>query len=242
MKCDHKKLLCNKETCDGVEFEHEEHCGVCGVAFEKEKCTCASFFTVRGVHKKDCPCHESVREEKCEHHYCLAEPFCCKCLKCKDCGIKGGHQTICHQVRKNRKGVTMNEKEILEEFVEKGADIEHDRWARWQQYMFSKMVEEEIFEEGGHFKTGNYILPKEFVDRWFRQIDTKYAELSEDEKESDRKETRNYIPILTSSLISLLEEVVPEKIEDSICGDKHKDGYLACRQKLLDNIATITKL
>ena len=26
----------------------------------------------------------------------------------------------------------------MEEFVEKGANLEHDRWARWQKYMFSK--------------------------------------------------------------------------------------------------------
>ena len=70
MNCTHRKLLCNKETCDGVEFEHEEHCGVCGVAFEKEKCTCASFFTVRGVHKKDCPCHESMAEKEIIVNHC----------------------------------------------------------------------------------------------------------------------------------------------------------------------------
>ena len=111
----------------------------------------------------------------------------------------------------------MNEKEILEAFVEKGADIEHDRWGRWQKYMFSKMVEEERFEEGGHFKTGNYILPKEFVERWFRQIDTPYSELSEPEKESDRKETRNYLPLISKSLSDQREEIVREV-------EKHFEG------------------
>ena len=93
--------------------------------------------------------------------------------------------------------------EEIEKFVEVGADLEHSRWARWQAYMFSKMTEEEKFEEGIHFKTGNYILRKELVDRWFRQINTKYADLPESEKESDRKETRNYIPLLTASLLSI---------------------------------------
>ena len=105
--------------------------------------------------------------------------------------------------------------EMESDFVEKGADIEHDRWARWQKYMFSKMIEEEKFEEGSHFKTGNYILPKEFVDRWFRQIDTKYADLSEAEKESDRKETRNYLPLLRTQTIALIEKIA-EEVEGKI--------------------------
>lgn len=108
--------------------------------------------------------------------------------------------------------MSQRKSEWEKEFVEKGADIEHDRWARWQKYMFSKMVEEERFEEGSHFKTGNYILPKEFVDRWFRQIDTPYSELSESEKESDRKETRNYLP-LVSQLLSNREKEIAEEIK-----------------------------
>lgn len=108
----------------------------------------------------------------------------------------------------------MNLSTIIEkkkdEFVEAGADLEHDRWARWQKYMFSKMVEEERFEEGSHFKTGNYILPKEFVDRWFRQIDTPYSELSEPEKESDREETRSYLPFLEKAIRESVEETLLE--------------------------------
>ena len=57
---------------------------------------------------------------------------------------------------------------------------------------------------------------------------------------------------LTSSLISLLEECVPEKVEKTVemvkdgWGNTYNqgkiDGKNACRQKILDNIATITKL
>ena len=77
------------------------------------------------------------------------------------------------------------------EFVESGASIEHDRWARWQKYMFSKGTVDE---------NGVFHLPKEFVERWFRQIDTKYADLSEPEKESDRKESRTYIPLVKQAI------------------------------------------
>lgn len=38
------------------------------------------------------------------------------------------------------------------------------------------------------------------IKRWERQIDTPYSELSEAEKESDRKESRNYLPIIDNIL------------------------------------------
>ena len=98
----------------------------------------------------------------------------------------------------------MKENKIEEWFVEKGADLEHSRWAKWQKYMFSKMYE--VKGIGGE-PTGDMTLPKEFVDRWFLQIDTPYSELSEEEKESDRKETRNYLSLLTQVLSQQKEEI-----------------------------------
>lgn len=84
----------------------------------------------------------------------------------------------------------------LAEFVEKGAEIEHTRWAKWQSYIHSKLVPEERFENGKHFLTGNFILSKELVERWERQIRTEYKDLTEQEKESDRVEARSYLPLI----------------------------------------------
>ena len=83
-------------------------------------------------------------------------------------------------------------KKNMEEFVEKGANLEHDRWARWQKYMFSKCIEKQEY----WMKTILLTLPIELYKRWDRQIDTKYADLSEEEKESDRKEADRYLAIL----------------------------------------------
>ena len=98
-------------------------------------------------------------------------------------------------------------KEILEEFVERGADLEHDRWARWQKYMFSKCFPHKIHDslnavtkQHEDIETGNLVIPKGLVERWSRQIDTTCADLPEKEKESDRKETRNYLPLLESAI------------------------------------------
>jgi len=109
-----------------------------------------------------------------------------------------------------------NEPEWVERFVEEGANIEHDRWSRWQKYMFSK---------GVVGPDGEFHLPEEFVDRWFRQIDTKYADLSEPEKESDRKETRNYLP--------LIQDIIKEEKE------KTKAELLSKIEEEVDNIDVV---
>lgn len=79
----------------------------------------------------------------------------------------------------------MNE---IEKFIEEGAALEHERWAGWQKYMFSKGVK---------YPDGDFHLPSELYERWLRQINTPYSELSEAEKESDRKEVRKYLPLIS---------------------------------------------
>lgn len=52
------------------------------------------------------------------------------------------------------------------------AEAQHEIWAHWMRYMFSQM-------------DGNTIS-QEDMERWKRQANTKYADLSDDEKASDR--------------------------------------------------------
>jgi len=89
-------------------------------------------------------------------------------------------------------------KEIVKEFIEKGADLEHDRWARWQKYVHSLCKKN---------KDGSLTIPKERVERWEKEIATPYSELTEELKEYDRKETRNYIPLLEKALSQQKKEI-----------------------------------
>lgn len=73
------------------------------------------------------------------------------------------------------------------EFIELLSDYEHDRWSRWQKYLFSKCIPNE---------DGSLIIPQEFVDRWSRQMNTDYNNLSNEEKESDRKEAIKILNII----------------------------------------------
>lgn len=71
---------------------------------------------------------------------------------------------------------------------EKLASAQHDIWSHWMTYMFSC----------GHMNdNGTWTMPKEKVERWQRQMNTAYADLSKSEKDSDRHIVRQYLdPIL----------------------------------------------
>ena len=74
---------------------------------------------------------------------------------------------------------------ISPELMEALADIEHKRWASWQQYVFDKCS----------VVDGNVVIPGWAVENWKRQINTPYADLSEKEKEADRREVRKYLEV-----------------------------------------------
>jgi hypothetical protein len=72
-----------------------------------------------------------------------------------------------------------NEKELL-------ADLCHKQWSGWMEYLFSKCENN---------SDGSVTIPKEFVDRWKRQLSTDYDNLSEKEKDSDRIEADKFLKL-----------------------------------------------
>jgi hypothetical protein len=81
--------------------------------------------------------------------------------------------------------------QLLGGLVEELAAVEHERWSHWQRYVHSKCV---------HQADGSLLLPADLVSRWERQIETKYADLDDHEKESDREQVRKYLPLIVSAL------------------------------------------
>jgi hypothetical protein len=71
--------------------------------------------------------------------------------------------------------------------VEKIADLAHERWSGWMKYLFSKCY---VTDEIG------VLLPPGLVERWQRQMETDYADLTDAEKESDREEARAYLRLI----------------------------------------------
>ncbi len=68
--------------------------------------------------------------------------------------------------------------------IERLADIQHSIWSHWMKYMFTC---------GTYDSYGNWLMSKEKVDRWQRQMNTDYEDLTEKEKESDRDQARKTI-------------------------------------------------
>lgn len=63
---------------------------------------------------------------------------------------------------------------------EKLAELEHEQWAHWTKYMLENLTDENI-------------------ERWKRQVETPYNELSEEEKMSDREWADKAIDIFVAS-------------------------------------------
>ena len=82
-------------------------------------------------------------------------------------------------------------KQQVDRFVEDGAELEHARWARWQAHVFARATKNQ---------DGSYTISASDAERWQRQIDADYKDLSEPEKESDRREAREYIPLITTAM------------------------------------------
>lgn len=79
---------------------------------------------------------------------------------------------------------TNRKHEEIMKLIEVLADIEHKRWSHWQEYLHSKCAKD---------KNGNLVIPKESVKNLERLINTPYAKLTEDEKESDREEAKKFL-------------------------------------------------
>lgn len=96
------------------------------------------------------------------------------------------------------------------EVVEVLAALEHARWAHWMEYLYAccswkedperpKPVHGQLPEPPVNVKH-LAVIPADKVDRWQRQMETAYADLSEKEKESDRVEARKTLIALRTLL------------------------------------------
>lgn len=81
---------------------------------------------------------------------------------------------------------------LLAKHLELQAECAHEIWSHWIIYQIS------ICETDDN---GNVIIPQEKVERWQRLAQTKYLDLSEQEKKSDRSIAEEFIqPLLAEHL------------------------------------------
>lgn len=77
------------------------------------------------------------------------------------------------------------------ELLERLAAVEHQRWAHWQRY---------VHDHSQRQPDGSLLIPAHLVARWEGQIATAYEDLTDTEKESDRDQVREYLPVIAQFL------------------------------------------
>ena len=77
------------------------------------------------------------------------------------------------------------------------ADMAHEVWAHWMEYLFSVSVKNE---------DGSVTIPADKVERWKRQMDTNYHDLPEREQQSDIRQAKKYLVVFRDELDSLLAQ------------------------------------
>ena len=107
---------------------------------------------------------------------------------------------------------TMTDNEGLKEQL---AEYAHKSWSGWIIYMFSKMERQ---------SNGDWWIPKWAYERWTRQSNTPYKDLSEDEKDSDRDESKAIMSITRAELTKERQRVVG-LIEDIKIDFSHLDHH-----------------
>ena len=66
---------------------------------------------------------------------------------------------------------------------EKLAELAHQIWSDWMKYLLSQ-----TYAERGQFdvETKDRVIPSHLAERWNRQLTTRYKDLTQQEKASDR--------------------------------------------------------
>ena len=82
----------------------------------------------------------------------------------------------------------MNKNDLREHL----ADLCHRQWSGWMEYLFN---------EGTFNEDGTWTMPAWAVERWRRQAETDYADLSDAEKDSDRDQADKFLELLRNVLL-----------------------------------------
>lgn len=83
--------------------------------------------------------------------------------------------------------------------IELLAALAHDQWSGWMKYLFEK-CQQAASTRATFYNGPGVVIPAPSVERWVRQMNTPYADLPEEEKESDRVEARKVLNLLVDLL------------------------------------------
>lgn len=99
---------------------------------------------------------------------------------------------------------------MSDELREQLADIQHAIWAHWMGYMFGC---------GEFRKDGTWVMPAEKLERWWRQKETSYSELSDKERESDRHQA--------DKILAVVQPALAAAVARAEAAERERDQYRA---------------
>lgn len=99
--------------------------------------------------------------------------------------IQEQHKQLKNEIVEAFQGETIMRERRMLEAREEFANLCHEQWAGWMKYLFSKTS----------VKGEDVVIPAEFVERWYRQMNTPYTNLSESEQNSDRNEADKFLKL-----------------------------------------------
>lgn len=108
------------------------------------------------------------------------------------------------------------------------AAFEHQQWAHWTRHMLDTL--QEVIGLGFYEARDNGIdlsKTKEALDRWRRQINTVYEDLTEDEKDADRVWADEVLAIVGQSTGVLPEVLWRNRLEEQRATDRVADSIEA---------------
>ena len=105
----------------------------------------------------------------------------------------------------------------MSEIQEQLAELAHDQWSGWMEYLFGKCID---YEAGKvQAEEGAVVIPKWAVERWARQAGTKYCDLSSLEQDSDRAEADKFLAVFRTATAELQAELATAKEENELLNE-----------------------
>ena len=102
---------------------------------------------------------------------------------------------------------------MSEEYRERIAAVQHEIWSHWMRYLFSVCPPDSF---------GNGIIPAEKAQRWQRQMNTDYANLTDKERESDRDQADKVLAERDAEIAALRQQVAElQATEKKLCAEIH---------------------
>jgi hypothetical protein len=82
------------------------------------------------------------------------------------------------------------------------ADVQHEIWASWMKFLFT---------QGWDQADGTFKIKSEKVRRWKRQMETSFADLTEEERETDRHVVEEH---MKNAILGLIEQAVSASLDN----------------------------